>query len=307
MAKYRVLSLDGGGIRGLLTAQILVVLEKAVPDWIDKVDLVAGTSTGGILALGLASGLEPTALRDLYYDNCGYIFDDSWLDDLFDLGTISGAEYDNRHLRSLMRKTVGTITLGELKKKVLISAFDLDNENPDPKKRSWKPKFFHNFEGEDNDGDAVAYKVALYTSAAPTFFPSVDGFVDGGVMANNPSMAALAQVLDERAEIPNRPALNEIVLLSIGTGKPLNYIKGQRNNWGYARWAKPILNVMMDGGMGLASYQCRQLLGDHFLRISPVLTTSIDIAACDKVDQLVRLGRETDLQEAVEWLRGQWI
>ena len=68
MGHYRILSIDGGGIRGLFTCVVLQRLEEEVPGWLDRVDLIAGTSTGGIMALGLAYGLSPTTLRNLYYE-----------------------------------------------------------------------------------------------------------------------------------------------------------------------------------------------------------------------------------------------
>lgn len=306
MATFRILSLDGGGIRGVLTARVLERLAEDTPGLIENADLIAGTSTGGILALGLAFGKTPTELRELYYNRCKDIFDDSILDNVFDLGRLTGAEYGNRKLMGMIRSVVGDVKLKELEKKVLISSFDLDNKHEDKSKRSWKPKFFHNFDGDDNDGEHTAYKVALYTSAAPTYFPSVDGYVDGGVIANNPSMAALLQTQDKRAKIKNRPDLDEVILLSIGTGKPQFYIAGDRNDWGYAQWAKPILNVMFDGGMGLVEYQCEQLLGDHYHRISPILERAIDVDSCDLVEDLVSVADDLDLKESVGWLKDNW-
>ncbi len=310
MAIYRILALDGGGVRGTLTATLLQKLSSEVPGWLDKVDLIAGTSTGGILALGLARGLEPAELRELYCDNCSEVFDDSWLDNILDLGQIVGAQFSNRNLAKMIDKVIGSVTLAELEKNVLISAFDLDNEEVDLLKRGWKPKFFHNFPGEDSDGHYLARDIALYTSAAPSYFPAVDGYIDGGVVANNPSMAALAQVLDERADISNRPSLEEVRLLSIGTGKPLHYIHTRRKylDWGYAHWVKPILDIMMDGSMGLADFQCQQLLGhNQYLRINPVLTEAIGLAAYKKVDELVHIGETYDLTEAVTWLQTAWM
>lgn len=307
MATYRILSLDGGGIRGLVTTIVLKNLEKAIPDWLDKVDLIAGTSTGGIIAIGLAHGLKPDDLYDLYYHKGSRIFDDSWLDNLMDLGQIGGAAYDNRNLQREMRKIWGDTLLNDLKKKVLVSGFDLDNEHPDPIERSWKPKFFHNFEGNDCDGELKAYKVALYTSAAPTFFPSVDGYVDGGVIANNPSMAALTQTQDTRAKIKNRPKMEEIVLLSVGTGQSTYFIKGKRLDWGYAQWAKPIVKLMLEGSMGVVDYQCQQILGERYHRISPVLTEAIDLDAWQKRDNLVRIAKNADLAETIAWLKRYWM
>lgn len=308
MAIYRILSLDGGGIRGLLTIVILGKLETAVPGWIDQVDLLAGTSTGGIIALGLAGGLSLEELRRLYYEKGPQIFDDSWLDDLLDLGQIRGAEYSNRNLRQELKRILGEKTLlQELQKQVLIPTFDLDNEDGNPMKRSWKPKFFHNFAGGDSDGDMLAYKVALYTSAAPTYFPSVDGFIDGGVIANNPSMAALVQTQDKRVEIQNRPEIAEIVLLSLGTGNLLYRIEGKRHNWGFAQWAKPIINVMMDGGMGVVDYQCKQILGERYHRLSPILEIAVGLADWKKRRSLVHIGEQVDLGETIAWLKQHWM
>ena len=310
MAIYRILALDGGGVRGTLTATILQRLSEQVPGWLDEVDLIAGTSTGGILALGLARGLTPAELQELYCDNCAEVFDDSWLDNILDLGQVVGAQFSNKNLAKMIDKVIGPVRLDELEKRVLISAFDLDNEAEEALERSWKPKFFHNFPGEDSDGHFLARDVALYTSAAPSYFPAVDGYIDGGVVANNPSMAALAQVLDYRADIPERPLLNEVRLLSVGTGKPLNFIHTRRKylDWGYAHWVKPILDIMMDGSMGLADFQCQQLLGRHqYLRINPVLTEAIGLAAYKKVDELMHIGETCDLTEAVEWLENSWM
>jgi len=307
MAIYKIVSFDGGGIRGLLTTTILERLEAALPGWLDRAHLLAGTSTGGIVALGLAHGLEPAALSELYYEHGPDIFDDSWLDNLFDLGQVWGADYSNRNLRRELRRIFGDTLLRGLKKNVLISAFDLDNEHPDPTRRSWKPKFFHNYAGDDTDGGAPAYKVALYTSAAPTYFPSVEGYIDGGVVANNPSLAALAQTQDKRVEIPERPKIEEIILLSMGTGVVLYRIEGNRHDWGYAQWAKPIINVMMDGGMGVADYQCRQILGQRYHRLSPLLEMAISLDEWQKRDELVRVGRETDLSETIAWLEQHWL
>jgi hypothetical protein len=190
---------------------------------------------------------------------------------------------------------------------VLISAFDLDNEEKDPSKRTWKPKFFHNFEGADSDGEIEAYKAALYTSAAPTYFPSVDGFVDGGVVANNPSLAALVQTQDSRAPETRKPKMSQISLLSIGTGTVNYFIKGKRLDWGYAQWAKPLISLMLDGVSGVADFQCRQLLGKRYHRVSPVLENTIDLDNYRMVQELVDVGSQVDLSKTEHWLKSFWI
>ena len=312
MANYRILSIDGGGVRGLLVTVLLQQLDGRLPGWRDRADLLAGTSTGGIIALGLAKGLTPTALRSLYYDKSPRIFGDSLLDDIRDLGRVVGAEFSNRNLRQELESVFGATRLQDLRKRVLISSFDLDNDDPDPNKRTWKPKFFHNFPGTDTDGGQRAADVALYTSAAPTYFPSVDGYVDGGVVANNPSMAALAQSLDRRARIPQRPSIDEISLLSMGTGRSLSRIAGSRHDWGYAQWAKPLLRLMFDAVSGIPDYQCRQILGDHYHRIDYTFKPGreIDLDEHAARDRLVTIAEEemkADIDQTVVWLRQNWM
>ncbi|MCI0450735.1 MAG: patatin-like phospholipase family protein [Chlorobi bacterium] len=169
MPKYRILSLDGGGIKGIITAIILKRLsgEPGLEDWLSKADLITGTSTGGLIALGLAKGLALDEIIALYRNKGEEIFDDSWIDNVIDLGKISGADYDITNLTKILRNIFGETKLSELSRRVLITTFDLDNNESSDSKRTWKPKLFHNFPGSDSDGEQPAYKVGLYTSAAP--------------------------------------------------------------------------------------------------------------------------------------------
>lgn len=303
MIQYRILTLDGGGIRGLFTARLLERIEAQVPGMLNRTNLIAGTSTGSILALGLASGMSPGQLARLYLDNGEAIFDDSWLDDIKDLGGLSGSEYDNKNLKRILTGVFGGQTLGELPKPVLVPAFDLDNENADPAKRTWTPKFFHNFPGSDTDGAEKVVDVALASSAAPTYFPTYRGYIDGGVCANNPSLAALLQTQDSRAQINPRPALDEIALFSVGTGVSLYHIKGQSLDWGYAQWAKPLISLMLDANAGIADYQCRQLMGDRYTRLAPVFApdTTIKLDDWERMNELVALADGVDLTATIQW------
>jgi patatin-like phospholipase/acyl hydrolase len=169
---YRILSFDGGGVRGVYTAVLLERLSQQVPTMLTKVDLLAGTSTGGIIALGLAAGHLPAELVALYRDNASKIFDDSWLRDLADLHGLAGAEYDNNNLKQILTQIFATTRLEQLNKKVLVPSFQLDNQEQQAGKRMWKPKFFHNYPGPDSDGGELAVDVALRTSAASIYFPS---------------------------------------------------------------------------------------------------------------------------------------
>jgi patatin-like phospholipase/acyl hydrolase len=309
MAKYRILTFDGGGIRGIVTAIILERLnsEEGLTGWLDSVDLIAGTSTGGLLALVLAHGLDIGEIRSLYEEKGDEIFDDSWLDDIIDIGKITGADYDIKNLERELKRIFRQTTLAQLKRHVLITAFDLDNESPDPLKRIWKPKLFHNFPGADSDGKQLAYKVGLYTVAAPTYFPSVDGYIDGGVCASNPSMCAFTQSQDSR--LKNRPSIEDVVLLSLGTGTSLIYIKGKNLDWGYAQWAKPLVSLMLDGVAGIADYQCMQILGERYHRLAPVFPPGVSIPMDDikKVPFMIEFAEKVDIRTTIRWLKDNWL
>ncbi len=308
MARYRILSLDGGGIRGLITAILLMRLEaeRGLSGWLGRADLMAGTSTGGLIALSLAKGRSLEEILALYHDRAERIFDDSWLDNVKDLGTILGAQYRTDGLKHELRRLFGTSRLRDLRKRVLVTAFDLDNEHPEPGRRRWKPKLFHNFPGADSDGAMRAWQVGLYTCAAPTYFPTVDGYVDGGVFASNPSMCALAQSQDAR--IGRTAALEGVTLLSLGTGSSLIYVKGAKHDWGYAQWAQALLGVMFDGTIGIADYQCRQMLGARYHRLAPAFAPdeAFPLDCVDRIPEMVAFAGKVDLTPAANWLRRYW-
>jgi patatin-like phospholipase/acyl hydrolase len=299
-AAYRILSVDGGGIRGLYAAVLLDRLAQEVTTFLEAADLVAGTSTGGIIALGVAHGLAPADLIALYRDRAKEIFDDSWLDELKDLGGLTGADFDNDKLKRLLEEVFGKKTrLKHLKKRVLVPTFDLDNESPDSGMRTWKPKFFHNYPGPDTDGEELVVDVALRTSAAPTFFPTYQGYIDGALVANNPAMAALAQALHAGT---GQQALQDVRLFSLGTGVNPAYVAGKELDWGYAQWAKPLIQLVVDGMEGVADYQCARLLQQRYFRLAPVLPQRVGLDDVDKIGDLVKYAQDVDIRGAVAWL-----
>jgi patatin-like phospholipase/acyl hydrolase len=309
VANFRILSFDGGGIRGVLTSVLLNRLLTAYPALLQErpgtITMYAGTSTGGILALGMAAGLTPTQIRDLYVTNGKLIFDSSWTRDVVEIGGLSGSKYDNVNLKQILLETFSALRLQDLKSRVLIASFTLDNQLIDATQRTWNPKFFHNFPGSDSDGESLVVDVAMSTSGAPTYFPSYGVFIDGGVIANNPSMAAVAQALDGRNQPSERATtLNDIKLLSLGTGASLQYVDGQDHDWGDAQWIKPILNVMMDGSVGVADFQCAQLLGNRYCRVAPIFPANKSFPMDDvsKIVDLMDLAQSFDLTSAVAWL-----
>lgn len=300
MPSYHILSMDGGGIRGLLTIIIIQRLEAAHPGFLDQIDLFAGTSTGGILALGLAYGLSPQRIRGLYETSGRRVFADTILDDVRDLGKLIGADYSLDALKEELSKEFGTHTLGDLGKKVLVATFDLDNKPDNPLKiRTWKAKFFHNFSNADSDAQEKIVDVALRTSAAPTYFPIYQGYIDGGVVATNPSVSALAQAL--HPETGNQK-IDDLVLLSIGTGISPRYLSQLDADWGLAQWAPQLVGMMLEGGAGLADYQSRQILGERYMRVNSVLPVPIDLDGVEQIPLLQDIANQVDIQPTLDWL-----
>jgi uncharacterized protein len=315
MARYRILALDGGGVRGVLTAVLMDRIDKACPGWRDEVDLIAGTSTGGLLALGLGKGLTPADMVGFYTGSGPDIFRETLLEKVKDVGNLIGAPFKSGALEGVLKKLLGKTTrLRDLHPLIVVPAFDLDDtyrfdDGIQPRRiETWKPKIFHNDASlgkDDHDGAELAWKVGMRTSAAPTYFPTYGTFVDGGVFANNPSMIALAQALATRAA--NKPRLEDLVMLNLGTGVHETVIKGADHDWGEAQWVTNIVDLVLDGSMDVAKFECAQLLGGRYYRLSPYLEQKVPMDNPGLVPQLIRLARRLDLSRVVEWVKTEWI
>jgi uncharacterized protein len=307
VAITRILAVDGGGVRGIIPAIVLQRLcaEPGLDGWLDRTNLLAGTSTGGLIALILAAGIPVAELRRLYEEQADDVFRDSLFDDIKDLGKLIGADYHVSNVEKVVHETLGDRTLADLHKRVLVAAFDLDNE--DPTARTWKPKLFHNYPGPDSDGAALAYRVGTATAAAPTYFETYDGYIDGGVFATNPSMCAVTQTLDPRIGA-ERAELHEVRLLSLGTGHSLQHIEDPMHDWGYVQWIRPLIDLMLDGVNGIADFQCRQLLGDHYCRLAPTFPPGKKIGqdAVGEIPYLRDFALALDLTDTADWLRANW-
>lgn len=294
---YKILSIDGGGIRGLIPAKILSRIEQSLGiNLVGQFDLLAGTSTGGILALAFACGYRPVVLVDLYKNLGSSIFKDSFWDNMRDIGVLLGAKYTLDRLREQLHIYFGGKTLGQLSKRVLISSFDLDR-NKVGAVREWSPKFFHNYP-DSEDMSSLVVDIALNTAAAPVFFPTSGKYIDGGVVVNNPAMAAVAQALDAGI------SLDDIVVFSLGTGSMPRSLPNINNaDWGLWQWNIKIIEIIMSGGVKIPDYQVRQLLGERYLRVNPFLQDAIGMDEHDRTDELERVADEYDLTTTISFLQ----
>jgi len=301
--RFNILSLDGGGVRGTIEAVVLDRIQKEFPKFLQRVDLITGSSTGGIQALGLAAGNSAPENRQAYEEMAKVVFADCFLDDFRDLWKLGGADYSAKNMRRALQMQFGDTLLRDLDKKVAITAFDLDS-GPESPNRSWKLKVFHNFDNSDSDGDEKVVDIGCRTSAAPVYFPTVDGYVDGGVAANNPAMVGVAQALD-----PKRgpgAAFESINVLSLGAGRSGRWIKGKNHDWGALQWAPHILFMMLEGSVDATDFQCERLLGDRYLRINPELPDKFRIDDWKKIPDLVKVAEDVDLGRGLEWLQEHW-
>ena len=193
---YRVLALDGGGLRGIFTAAVLSEAEDAFgPAFVDSFDLLAGTSTGGIIALGLASGRTCREMLHFYRDAGKKIFSRPRR-----VRRLIGPKYDRRALDELLRHELGEATrMNDLSKSVCITAHELVRGTT----RVWKDDHSPDLRW---GGDQLVWKVAAATSAAPTYFAPVqlgdaDSHIDGGVWGNNPAMVGITEAVRTADEI----------------------------------------------------------------------------------------------------------
>ena len=285
---YRILSIDGGGLRGIIPLAILENLDRARPRWRDGINMYAGTSTGGLIALALAKGMAPREIMDVYLGSGKSIFDHSLWHEIATLDKAVGPQYasDNREkvVQGLLGNTRLEDYLSEDKSRghVLIAAFDL---------HKWKPKLFHNMPTKDDsdDGGAIAYRVAMATSAAPTYFSSFDGFVDGGVFANNPAMCALAQTQDSRNKmsIP----ISSVRMLSLGTGAYPQPMEVAEESWGLVQWARKLVSILTDGVLSTSDYEVQKMIGtDKYVRLSTELPYQIEMDDTSKLGILQQIG-----------------
>ena len=263
----RVLSIDGGGIRGVIPAVLLESWEARLGRSLaDSFHLIAGTSTGGILACGLCKPGHALSGKELlgFYEHWGpSIFRCSAWHSLTSLGGSADEKYPAEPLEEALKSALSG-RLSEVERAdLLVTAYEIERRDPFLFK-SWKARGLGLKDAEtSNEYDFHLVDVARATSAAPTYFEPAKisnakqqswALVDGGVFANNPAMCAYAAA---RQLYPNA---DEYLVVSLGTGELERKIAYEdARNWGLLAWARPILNVIFDGVSDTVGYQLEQL------------------------------------------------
>jgi uncharacterized protein len=327
----RILSLDGGGIRGILPGQILVILEEKLKTKTgndkariaDFFDLIAGTSTGGILACALLcpDSANPSHARftasevvNLYLERGDEIFNIPFFHKIRTAGGTLDEKYPPDELEKALKDYFNELKLSQLLRPCLITAYDIQRR---------QAHFFTSHDALMKEGwDFYVKDVARATSAAPTYFDCADirsltgisyPLIDGGVYVNNPAICAYAEVHHKFGV-----TAKQMAILSIGTGyEKKSYEYKEAKDWGMVGWIKPLINIMMSGVSEVVDYQLNEIFHavkapDQYLRINTVLPITVnpemDDASGKNLMALKELGTETaqkfdnQLDEFIEYL-----
>jgi uncharacterized protein len=278
----RILAIDGGGIRGLIPAIVLADLEQRTGRRTAELfDLIAGTSTGGILACGLSRrgegggpAFSAADLIGLYESEGPEIFHRSLLRTIVSIGGLADERYDDRGLTAALARYLDGARLSETATDLLVTAYEIERR---------EAFFFRSARAREDPGhDFALVDVARATAAAPTYFEPArvtagdggDGYalVDGGLFALNPAMTAYA-------DVAAAGQADEIELVvSLGTGSltrrfPFADVRG----WGAIEWAHPLIDIVFDGIAQTVDFELAQILGpERYVRVQTRLEDAGD-------------------------------
>jgi len=287
--KKVILSIDGGGIRGIIPGQVLLHTEKLLQQITgdpnrriaDHFDLIAGTSTGGILSCAyLMPDKDGRPLYDapevvkIYFERGQEIFDNNWLHRISSLGGVKDEKYQIDGLEKALEDYFGDTKLDQLLKPTLITAYDI---------RRRRALFFTQHDAHKPASNFYVKDVARATSSAPGYFQvarvrsmsrELYPLIDGGVFANNPAMCAYAEVRKASKKNNEKVGAADMALLSLGTGFACHSYKHKdAEHWGLAEWMVPLVDIMMSGVSETVDYELTQLFDttdkpEQYLRIN---------------------------------------
>jgi uncharacterized protein len=326
LVTYKILTIDGGGILGTFPASFLATIETSLQRaendsslrLVDYFDLIAGTSTGGIIALGLGLGFSCSEILKFYQKYGPQIFRKSprraVIERLVSFIPSSGVrrvlvdgfreKYEASALENALSETFGQKMLGHSRVRLIIPSMNPDRGSIHMWKTAHHPRF-------ERDYLAKAVNVARATSAAPTYFEvyiSERGmpFIDGGMCANNPIAVAVTEAIG----VLNWPR-EQLELLSLGcTSQPLDLTPGspEAKRLGELYWAEHLLDTMMAGQSTTALGQSELLVGkEKIIRIDPLMPAGrFTMDSADQIKRLVGLG-ESYARDAIPEVRKKFL
>ena len=286
---FKILSIDGGGIRGIIPGQILVALEQKLQAKTnnpearigDYFDMVAGTSTGAILTAAYVCPDEKGRPKFTAQEAVDFYIEDG--DDIFDvgfwrkIGTIGGLndeKYSAKELERVLENAFGDTKLSELLKPTCFISYDI---------RQRRPIVFTQHDAVKKNKDFLVRDLLRGSSAAPTYFETARIYslgsekkkyvlVDGGMVANDPTLCAYSEAITFKKV----SGIKNMMILSLGTGKQLKpYAYSEVKDWGPIGWAKPAINIAVEGGPQMTAYHMESIAstvkGSKFIRIQPDL------------------------------------
>ncbi len=277
-----ILSIRGGGIRGLAVAQMLASLDvKFKGGLVSYFDLIVGTSTGAILAVALGLGLTPLQIVDFYLKDGPVIFKRRWAHRF----GLTGSKYSHDVLLEKLSQRYGGRLLQECKKRTMATATNLS---------TLRAKFFKSWQRDGNPW-LTAAGAACASASAPTYFdPMVindQAYADGGLFANDPALYALAEGFDLNAREQHDFAGLKIVDVAC----PRQLMKPAVEK-GAIEFAGRALDVILESGMDAVEEACKRFIGEaNYLKIQPSLqdaSPALDDVSARNLDALVKAGAD---------------
>lgn len=322
MGLTRILSIDGGGVKGIIPSQILITLENILQKQsgrkdariADYFDLIAGTSVGGILtAMYLCPDKDnpqrprfsAEEVTKIFNEECKYIFTNSITKRVSSAFGLFGTIYPDENIQKSFKLYLDDLKLSELLKPCLITAYDIEKHSA---------VFFNKISAQKSLGkDFYVRDIIRATSSVPIYFPvanikSLDNqeyaLIDGGVFAGNPAICALAEI----SKFKDSPTAKDLLILSIGTGSDSKgYPYDKAKKWGAVRWAIPALNILLDSDSETVDYQLRVIFdsinkSSSYLRIQTDLDKKIklDDSSKENLEVLNKIGMKLANEKYVE-------
>jgi patatin-like phospholipase/acyl hydrolase len=275
----RIVSYDGGGIKGYLPAVVTAAMESRTgkPMGI-MADMLAGTSTGAILALGLAAGIPALNMANFYRAKGPAIFRRTWGKRLRSCFGVADEQYSNDALHAGLREIFGDKKLSEIATPCVAVAYEIETR---------QVVFFTSWDAaRDPHRDFSLVDVAMASAAAPTYFEpwaamSVAGdrlaCIDGGVAANDPAQCAMVEAL--KAGHP----IETIRLVSLGTGREDRaYLLKNARKGGLAWWARPLLDILFSAASDVTDHHCRHMLPGRYVRLQQDFSEPVGMDQTDE-------------------------